>query len=435
MARNYMRDISPEPDDESPAPEKSIRDLRPSAARQRLQTPRAESRPEFPQPSPMPRRRSRMGIWIAAAIALIVLLGAGALLFFPSTTVTITPRTHIVSFDASNPLTAYPATAAATGTIPYTVLTQVFEDSAIVQASGTENAEEKASGNVTIYNETNKVMRLIKNTRFQTKDGLVFRIPASLDVPAMQGTTPGSIAATVFADETGPKYNVGPSDFTLPGLKSSPDFEKIYAKSTAAFSGGFVGERPAVSASVLESSKADVRGRLEEKAHELWRTVPEGSVAFPGLLAISYETLPATNEPGGGVRITERASVSVPVFASNTFAAAVAQAVSADAQGASVAVRFSDNATAQPVSPLDAASVGRESITFSIAGRGQLIWQLDIPALQEALAGREEAAFQPIVQGFPAIEEARARLTPFWKHSFPQKPTDITVTVNEPGEF
>lgn len=432
MARNYMRDIAPESDDDM-SHERSIRDLRPSAARQRLQTPRADYQPEAPH---RPRRRSRMGIWIAGLIVLLALGAAAAVLLYPSTTVTITPRTHVVPFDASNPLTAYPADTAATGTIQYTVLSQVFEDSAVVQASGTEQAEEKASGSVTIYNETEKVVRLIKNTRFQSPDGLIFRVPASVDVPAGKAGAPGSISATVFADENGPKYNIPATDkFTLPGLKTSPDFTKVYAKSTTAFSGGFSGERPAVSSNVLESSKAEVRGRLEEKAHELWRTTPEGTIAFPGLLSISYETLPPTNEPGGGVRISERATVLVPVFDAQLLARSLAQAVSADAEGANIRVRFSDTVTAQPVGTIEAADLGRESVTFSIQGRGQLVWQLDVPALQEALAGREEAAFQPIVQGFTSIEEARARISPFWKHSFPKDPNSISVTVSDPPEF
>lgn len=431
-ARKYMRDIAPEPDnDEEPMQERTIRDLRPSAARQRLQTPRPEPRHEAPH---VPRRR--IGVWVAVALTVLVLVAGAAFVLMPSTTITITPRTHVIPFDASNPLTAYPAQSAATGTIPYTVMTQVFEDSAVVQASGTEHAEEKASGNVTVYNETEKTMRLIKNTRFQSPDGLVFRIPASVDVPAAKNGTPGSIAATVFADETGPKYNIPATDkFTLPGLKTSPDFSKVYARSTTAFTGGFSGDRPAVSQSVLDASKAEVRRRLEEKAHDAWRTAGNDTISFPGLLTVTYESLPPTDEPGGGVRISERATVNVPVFPATAFATSVAQAVTADAEHSSINIQFSSDMTAEAVGGIEAADLGRESITFALSGQGRLVWSLDEKALQEALSGREEAAFEPIVRGFSAIEEARARITPFWKHSFPQDPADITISITSPPEF
>lgn len=434
MARNYMHDIAPEPDSEPEGmrPERSIRDFRPSAARQRLQTPQRphEARMEYGPP----RRKSRVGVWIAATISLVVLAAAGALILFPSTTITIMPRTHVMPFDSSNALTAYPATGAATGTIPYTVMTQVFEDSALVQASGTEDAEEKASGNITIYNGTTRVLRLIKNTRFQSPNGLIFRIPASVDVPAMQGTAPGTATVTVFADEAGPAYNLAPDKFTLPGLKGSPDFAKVQAKSTAAFTGGFSGKRPAVSPTVLEASKAEIRNRLDEKAQGFSRTAPDGSIAFPGLAALSYETLPPTNEAGGGVRIRERVTVTMPVFAADLFARAVAQAVSADAEGQSVSIRFADDISATSVGTLDAADIGQESITFSLTGRGELTWRVDEAAVAEALAGREEAAFETIIAGFPSIEEARARITPFWKHAFPKDAADIKVTLEAPPE-
>lgn len=429
-AKNYMRDIPEDSSGEESGEERSIRDLRPSAARQRLQVTRTHE-----VHKERPRRRSRGGVWVAAVFAFLVLAGAAALIFFSSTSVTIMPRTHMVTFDASNPLTAYPAASAATGTIPYTVSTQVFEESAAVQATGTENVEEKASGNVTVYNETDRAMRLIKNTRFQTADGLIFRIPASVDIPAQKDGKPGSVEITVFADETGLKFNVPPGQFTLPGLKSSPDYSKIYAKSSTAFSGGFSGERPAVSPTVLESARADIRSRLEEKARALWQTATEGTVAFPGLVAISYESLPPTNDSGSGVKITERARVTMPEFPEAAFAAALGQAVSADAENANIRIRFSDGAAAQPVGAFDAADIGRTSITFALNGRGQLVWQVDAKLLQESLAGREEAAFQPIATGFVAIDTATARIAPFWKHSFPQDASSIKVQISDPPQF
>ena len=231
-ARNYTQDISPEDNSEKEmpvhaGPARSIRDFRPSAERRKLQTPTrtAHTRVAYEEDNgeDLPRR-SRLGIWIAASIALIILIGAAILILYPATTITITPHTHVITFDASNPLTAYPAATAATGTISYTTLSQVFEDSAVVQASGTEHAEDKATGAITIYNATNRELRLIKNTRFQNSTGLIFRIPASVNVPAMKGTAPGTATVTVFADQTGPKYNVTAGTFTLPGLKSTPEF-------------------------------------------------------------------------------------------------------------------------------------------------------------------------------------------------------------------
>ncbi len=337
MARNYMHDITPQPgaddsdsgDEMTPAPapiqERTIRDLRPSSARRKLQAPPRPMRDD--EYAPPRRSRSRIGVWIAAVIALVILSGASLFILFPTTTITVVPRTQIISFDTSNPMTAYPQ-GAASGTLQYTVAAQTFEDSAVVAASGTEAAEEKASGNVTVYNDySDQPVRLIKNTRFESA-GKIFRIPASVDVPGKTATGPGTIEVTVFADQTGPEYNVSAGDFTVPGLKSSPDmYAKVYAKSTAPMGGGFTGQRPAVSSSVLDAAKAEVRDRLNDKAMQLAATAPAGFVAFPGLMAVSYESLPLTQEAAGSVRIREKATVTIPIFQADTFARAVAEAV------------------------------------------------------------------------------------------------------------
>lgn len=415
-------------------PERSIRSIQPSANRLR-QVPRHDHRIE--NLSAEPRRRSRVGIWIAVMVALIVLLGAVALVLFPSTSVTVTPHTQQISFDASSPFTAYPEASAAAGTIPYSVLSQVFEDSATVQANGTEEVNEPATGTITVYNSySDQPVRLIKNTRFQTPDGLIYRIPASVDVPGRNGDAPGSIAITVIADQSGPDYNVGPFDrLTLPGLRSTAAmYEGVYGKSTTAFSGGFSGRRPAVSDSVLEAAKAEVRGRLQEKANQLSATAPEGSVAFSGLVAVSFESLPPTEESGGTVRINERATVSVPVFPEARLAQSIGQAVSANAEGQSVSIRFADDLAAAPVGALSAADLGSQPVSFTLAGRGQLVWNVDPEALAGALSTRSEGAFETIIQGFPSIEEARARIMPFWRRSFPDA-SNIKVTVEPPAAF
>ncbi|OGG59999.1 hypothetical protein A2765_00850 [Candidatus Kaiserbacteria bacterium RIFCSPHIGHO2_01_FULL_56_24] len=440
-----MQDITPpedepvQPDiDSEPhmAPERSIRNIKPTAARVRMTraAPERIQREAYPRPA---RRGGRWGVWAAAIVSVIVLGGAGALVMFPSTSVTVTPHVQVVPFDASTSFTAVPEATAAPGMIAYTVITQVFEDSAVVAASGVEHVDEKATGQVTVYNSfSDKPVRLIKNTRFQAPNGLIFRIPASVDVPGKKGTTPGTIQVTVFADQTGETYNLAATDrFTLPGLKSTPDmYAGVYAKSITAFTGGFSGDRPAVSAGTLDSSRSEVRGRLNEKAQQLASTAPEGSLAFPGLISTSFETLPPTNEPGGGVRIHERATVVMPVFPAGPFSQAIAQAVSANAEGQTISIKFSDTFSASASSTLAQGEMGQKPFTFKLSGSGQLIWNVDPKALAQALAGRDESAFQTLIQGFPAVEEARARITPFWKHSFPSDPSKISISVEQPEQ-
>lgn len=432
MARHYIQDITPEDEGGKSAPERdirmtperSIRNIEPSEARLRMTRPVPTARP------PERPRKRRLGIWIAASIALCIVAGIAVLMLFPTTTVTITPRSQTVPFDSGTAFTAYPKETAPTNSITFTTFSQVFEDSTVVEASGIERVEEEASGKITIYNEySSSPVRLIKNTRFQSPDGRIFRIPASVDVPP-KTSTPGSIEVTVFADAAGEEYNIAPTRFTLPGLRGTPDmYEKVYARSTSAFSGGFIGNRPAVPAATLDAARAEIRSRLTEKANGLAAATPPGTFTFSSLARTTFETLPPTQESGGGVRIHEKVTVTLPLFDEQTFAQAIGSAVSASAEGHTLSLVRSPELMASSSAP---SLLPGQSFVFSLSGVGQLVWHVDQEEVRTALAGKGEAAFESIIGAFPAVDTARARIMPLWAKTFPKDPARIKVEIENP---
>jgi len=379
------------------------------------------------------RARRRPWLWIGAVLAVLVLAVLGLVALRP-TTVTVIPRSQLVLFDGTSRFLAYPAAAATPGQLPFTVEASELTDSEVVQANGVETVRTKASGVITVFNEySTDSVKLVKNTRFRTPNGLIFRAPADIVVPGRKGTTAGQITVTVIADAEGEQYNVGAVDkFTLPGLASNADmFAKVYARSTTAMSGGFVGERPAVPPGVLESTRSAIRARLEKKAIESLAARSGETVALKGLGRITYESLPPAQESGGMVRITEKARIEIPVFPKTALVATLAAGVSADASDG-VELEPSESLTASSTfapGPLDA-----QSFDFTLTGGGTLVWMVDAAALAEALAGREEEAFKSIVNNFNAVQEAYARIQPFWKNVFPEDPSDIKIKVGEPAE-
>ena len=374
-------------------------------------------------------------IWMwGGAAALIVILGALAFVALRPTSVSVVPRSQVVTFDQSAHFTAYPAPAIASSTLSFTVQTSDIEDSAVVPTSGTERAADKAQGSITIFNAySTESVKLIKTTRFATPDGLIFRVPADVVVPGKKGSTPGKITVTVFADEAGEKYNVGPvARFTLPGLKSNAAmYAGVYASSAQAFSGGFTGERPAVAAGAVDTATTQIRARLAQKARDAAAALSTGAtVAFPDLVNVTYQSLPQTAEAGGGLRIHERAHIQIPVFPADIFAYAVAQSVSADATPGAVAMQGITGLTARANDP--AAIAADAPLAFTLTGVAQLVWNVDTQALALALAGKEQGAFQTIVTGFPGVQEAHARIEPFWKNSFPAEPSAIHIRLDTP---
>jgi hypothetical protein len=447
MAKDYFQDITPphgDSDDHSfdssphsssrpeSAPEPSERGIR------NIQVSSTRSRGGFGGerehiPPPPKKGGSRFWLWTAIGFA-ILLLGAIALVALRPTSVTVIPRTHTVLFDETAIFTAYPSSSGATGTLTFTNENAVFEDSKIVPSEGVENVSERASGTITVYNTySTESVRLLANTRFEGPGGLIYRVPAEVMVPGKRGTTPGQIDVTVFAGQPGETYNIGPVEkFTLPGLKSTAAmYAGVYAKSTAPMTGGFVGERAAAPAGAVEGARAELRARLQERIREMASTKTDAShFAFADLARVTFESLPHTTE-SGGVKIAERARVEMPVFPADQFANTIGESVSAGAEEGGIILKPDSAFSARPQSTATSTSAAAP-IQFSLDGTAQLIWKVDTALLSEALLGRDEAAFQAIVEGFPGIEEAHARIEPFWSNTFPTDASTLKIRVEEP---
>ncbi len=455
--KDFIQDITP-PDDERRVPVGS--DSEPDASDEGEQGPPERSIRNIsvtsrarPSSRPVPqvhnprglapeavrtRGSSRGGMWLWALAVLMVVLvvGLGAYALLGSTTIDVVPRTQPVVFDPAMQFTATPAGNAATGTLAYTTRTTTIEDSTTVQGTGVEHVEERASGTITVYNAySSEPVKLIKNTRFETPDGHIYRTPSSVVIPGKSGSTPGSVEVTVFADQSGEEYNVGPvSRLTVPGLKdSSPDmYESVYAAAPAAFTGGFSGERPAVSETVLDNARSQLRSRLETKARDTVAAGSEEEFVFPELMKITYQSLPSTTESGGSLRVNESATIQVPVFDRAAFTDAVARYVSADASESDMTLIPEEDLRAVPTGAL-VAEIGSAPIVFSLSGKATLVWNVDRDAVAAALAGREQDAFMTIIGEFSGIETAHASIAPFWSSTFPEA-SDITVSIADPND-
>jgi hypothetical protein len=93
-------------------------------------------------------------------------------------------------------------------------------------ASTSGEREDKATGSVTLVNNTASAQTLIATTRLLTAEGVLFRLQKTV---TLNGNS--RLDTSVIADQPGEASVIGPSHFTIPGLKASLR-EKIYADST-----------------------------------------------------------------------------------------------------------------------------------------------------------------------------------------------------------
>jgi hypothetical protein len=303
-----------------------------------------------------------------------------------------------------------------------------------VSASGEEIVAEKASGTIIVYNDYSSAdQRLIKNTRFETPEGLVYRINESIVVPGQKksGTSvvPGSIEVVVYADEAGEKYNGGLTDFTIPGFKGDPRFDHFYARSKTEMSGGFTGPRKVVSAEDRQRAKekieADLRTQLFNEASS---QKPEGYELYEDGLFVVFEDLP-NQEDGGSVQVRAKGTLYGVLFEKDAFARFISQETLAGFDNEPVRLLDSNSITLTTVNKEEARPWEDDSFTFTLSGNAHIVWLFDQEHLKNDLVGKAKGAFETVLTGYPSIDEAEIVLRPFWRQTFPEKTSDIKVEL------
>lgn len=364
---------------------------------------------------------------VGSAIGLSALLG--------KTQITIYPEHREPNISAE--FTAYPDKR--DKSLSYEILTLETTGESQVKATGQATVQEQATGIIEIIKTTPGAERLIKNTRFRTPDGLVFRIQESVIVPGSikdsdGANVPGTIEVEVFADDVGDEYNIPANQtFDIPGFKENNFtalYEAITARNNAPFTGGFDGPQFQIDENELSEARQKLQIDLRDNLLARIETEkPADFIAFPEAVAITYNQLPAVEYGQDLVTIREQAILQIPLFKAVEFGSFLAQETIATYDGNPVRVDDPSALIFQYTQATTSSSViaNEPSLTFSLTGKPLLIWEYDAKTLTENLAGLPKTAINNAVTAHPGIEEARVQITPFWKRTFPEKAEDIIV--------
>ncbi len=406
----------------APAPQGPAMDMRPAAP---SAPPLTEPPPvAVPPMKPAPRRKFRSGgfPYGTALIALAVIGACGLVLYaFAGAKVTVTPVTNAATVSAD-----FKATVGE-GDLPFQIIMVEKVATVSVPAESTMTAADPASGKITITNRQTNTQALIKNTRFETPSGLIFRVRDSVSIPAG-----GSVSVTVYADEAGDKYNVGPTTFTIPGLKGSSAYTQVTAKSDEAMVGGFSGTRPSVAQATKDKQYGEIQGKLSQDLQkELMEKVPEGYVLVPG--ASFTEFTPQNDAAGasGTVTLSQKGKVTSVVLPGEALARAIAFKSVGTYAGQPVMLADVSGLVLKPAQ----ASIAPDAteFAFNLTGATTIRWQVDPAKIAAAVAGNSRESAEIALKSFPEVDRATLVLRPFWATQFPGDPAKIKVTVTEPA--
>jgi len=412
---------------ETNAKRPSIRDLQ-------IDRPQSDATKErrMPQKQSSTRRKRgfSMGWWVLAVVMLISASIISLPIVFSDTTLNITPVVSKAIFDDAvfNTSEAGAEQEEAGGLLTYSRVEWTKSDTQLLEPTGREQVEEKASGVITVYNNhTSKKQRLIKNTRFETKSGNVYRVRNSIMVPGKSGETPGQLDVTVYADEAGDSYNVENADLTLPGLKSLPDmYSTIYAKVKTPITGGFKGERAVVSEEDKATASANLRTKIKEAVMtEIESRIPVDTRYFDSGVTVAFADT-QESEVEGKVQVSESANVSVVVFDKKDFATTISQGVAGNPDKGYPVIK---DIKALAVNIDDQATDDDQTVKVVVKGNADFVWHFDEASLKQDLAGKQREALKTILKGYPSIKKAEAIIRPFWRSTFPKNHNDFTIKL------
>jgi len=387
-----------------------------------------------PQPPLISMNKRRWWLWALGIVLVLAVLVLVVSFVFAGASVEVTPRQENILLDAQFKADREPVP----GDLGFEIMSITKRMSDEVDATGEKFVEQKASGQIVVFNnfdENNQ--RLIKNTRFETDDGLVYRIDKSVVVPGQHEnesgeTVPGSVEVTVYADASGKEFNIGLTDFTIPGFDGDPRFFKFYARSKTSMTGGFSGNQKTVS----PSDESRVRNSLQDELRDVIRgeaqsQVPEGFVLYDDGVFVSFASQPnESTDDDDRVLVVEEALLHGIIFNEQDLARLVAVNTVASYEGGDVEVLGIDTLDFSIVDIELVEPLLVETIDFTLSGSDIVVWLFDEQRLKEDLAGKHRRDTEMVLSAYPAIEEAQVVLRPFWKRLFPENPEKIKVKRN-----
>lgn len=381
-------------------------------------------------------KNSRNRLFISIVIFVVVVGGAiGLSAVLGKTELTIYPENRQPNISAE--FTAYPDKR--DGALSYEIMTLESTSESQVKASGQVQVQEQAKGKIEIIKTTPGAERLIKNTRFRTPDGLVYRIQESVVVPGAVkdgsgASVPGTIQAEVFADEIGEEYNIpSGTKMDVPGFQEggfTDLYNAISARSVETFAGGFDGAQYQIDENELATARQSLQIELRNNLlSRIESEKPADYVVFNEAVAITYNQLPTTEYGSDLVTIREQAILQIPLFAKEDFGSFLAKEAVPTYEGNPVRVEDPTVLTFKYSFATTSSSViaNETSLTFKLSGKPLLVWEYDAEKLTKDLAGLPKTAINNAVLAYPGIEGAKVHMTPFWQRTFPDDPSEIIV--------
>lgn len=310
--------------------------------------------------------------------------------------------------------------ATASGALNYKKIKFDETSDITINASKEELVKQKSSGTVTVYNMySEKEQNWIKNTRFESPGGLIFRSPDGITVPGYKTVNgeivPGQKTIEIFADNIGEKYNLpSNTNFKIPAFAGQDSYDLFYAISDSNIEGGFDGVRKVVSeddlASAKEKLEVDLRNKLILNIKE---QVPSGMIALYNETLFKFGTITQKDSGQSTTVLSQEGSLSAMLIDKKGLAQIVASGNLTDyREGEEVSIKNIDDIEIVLVD-------NGGTYNVQLSGNMEIIWEIDEDKLKNDLSGKPASSIKEILADYRSVTSVKTDFSFVWNKKFP----------------
>ncbi len=345
--------------------------------------------------------------------------------------VTVSPKTAAVAIDRS--VTVW-KNSAKQGELSFGSIALPDKREGVFASKEKKSIQERARGTVMIFNKSSKSAQvLVASTRLEDPDGRIYRIPKSVIVPGytMENgkVVPGSRETEVIADEAGSEYNIGLSDFTIPGFKGSSKFSTVFARSKTEMTGGAIGVRGVIAKKEVEDARAELHKQAKADAERMLqkKLPPDAFLIMPSVeyAVIREEVTPGPGEVGDSFTIRIEGEARAAMLNKKSFEKLLAGVLPAPDDTFSFSVKNLDRLSYE----LKGYAFGANSFHIQIKGEAQFEAFVDPEAVRLGISEKRISNAAALLGAFPEVARSEVRFRPFWLHRLPRNTHRIDVTL------
>ncbi len=315
-----------------------------------------------------------------------------------------------------------------------------FETSAekteIYQTKNKEEKITKAGGEIIVYNaaEPPRSVHLVENTRFLSSEkGKIFRATEKIYLPPASYSEgeliPSSKKVSVAAQEGGEEYNIGPSNFSVPGLSGTNLYYTIWAESQSAMRGGDIKENAIVKANDLEAARDNLKKSLIDKSYNLLtEKISSGYLLEKEAIFVKnfdYSCSAKEGEMAETFECSGNISVQALAFSSKDIKELAENIVTAELPSEKRLVKggLEYDFAKKNLNPEE----GEGRFEFNLTAK--IYRELQEATIKNQVAGmKAKEAKNFIFENYEQVEKVEIRLKPFWVKKLP-KSENISVSL------